>query len=826
MNQPPSQSAFDRQASPTRIVLIYACFAALWIILSGLFLSFSVQDPLLHNLFEYGKGLLFVAVTSVLLHQLIKRSMAGTVRMTHLYSALSQCNQAIVHSRNEQELFPRVCKAAVENGGMKMAWIGMVEPASGRVRPVAVAGAGGEDYLRDIRITVNPNETWGHGPVGTAIRENRPVWVKDFRHDPMLAPWRKSGQSYGWNSVSTLPLHRNGRAVGALVLYADNASAFDEAARNLLFEMAQDIGFALDNFDLEEAHARAEQQARSAQVMIRHFLDNLPGTAYIKDSSLRVLMANRGFRAILGLDPDAMVGKTNHDLFPQEFADKISADDRRVLATGKTETLFEEYGGKYFETTKFVMSEEAGSRLLGGITIDTTPRHLLMLRQQALLELHELVLKMPETELLNRGLGFAQRLTASSQAFLHFVSADQQMIDITVCSENATPVMCSADQTRCPVSEAGSWARCIADRKAMLFNDYSPEMGIRGLPESGLPIRRLVAAPVIEEGRVRIVIGVMGKSQDYDEADRASLQLIGNDLWRIASHKRAEQAINQQLVELKALNQKLEESHNQLVQSEKLAAIGQLSASIAHEINNPISFIQSNFSSLSDYVDDLLAVDAAYAEIERQHGGQMPQAFRDVRQVKQAVGHDFIISDLRQLVAESREGLARVSNIVQDLRNFSRVGETGWQWTDLHEGIRSTLNIVCTVVHRDVEFEPGELPLVHCIPAQLNQVFLNLLVNAAQSISGSGRVVIRTRTEGDQVVVEVEDNGSGMDPEIIERLFEPYFTTKPAGQGTGLGLSLSRSIVQRHKGNIEVESKPGQGTVFRVMLPVDPMPTP
>ncbi len=171
-------------------------------------------------------------------------------RLTQIYAALSQCNQAIVRCANEAELFPQICRDAVNFGGMKMAWIGMVDPTSNRVRPVASYGAGIE-YLDEVDISVKANNLTGIGPTGTAIRDNQPFWCQDFQHDPATIAWHERGAIFGWGASASLPLHRNGVAIGAFTLYADVANAFDEAAQNLLLEMVMDISFALDNYDRE-----------------------------------------------------------------------------------------------------------------------------------------------------------------------------------------------------------------------------------------------------------------------------------------------------------------------------------------------------------------------------------------------------------------------------------------------------------------------------------------------------------------------------------------------------------------------------------------------
>lgn len=1071
---------FKNRVGPKGVALLYAGFAALWILASGLFLNLIVDDPVLQGKIELGKGLLFVAVTGGLLYQLVKWNQAKLQRLTRLYATLSQCNQAIVRSTSTEQLFPQICRDAVLFGSMKMVWIGMIDDASGLVQPVASFGAGVE-YLDGIRISLDANDSTGQGPTGIAIRDNLPVWCQDFQNDPRTLAWHERGVRFGWRASASLPLHRNGVAIGALTLYAGEAHAFDEDERNLLVEMAMDISFALDNFDrevarikaeqalrdsevfnqtilnslvehiavldpqgvivtvnlawqrfaeengapelvsssiglnyldicvqarnqplgkeaddaragilsvlsgeqaeyvleypchsgdeqrwfimhvspleghrsgvvvahenitvrrravekLRESEARystlfennsvamllvdpsdgrivdanssaatyygwsrgtlqtmnighintlppdalqetikrvrdsgqgkfqfrhrlsnnevrdvevftgrvfidgnslilscvidiserkqAEQQVRSAQALIRRFLDHLPGTAYIKSRDLRVLMASQGFQTYLGIDPATLVGKTNQEMFPGEFGEKINVDDRRVLETGHAETIEEEFQGRYFESIKFAIDDEAQGRMLGGITLEITERHLLTARQQALLEIKELSVILPERALLEHGLGIAEQLTGSDVSFLYLISEDQKTDELVTRRHSVHSDSGTKHQADYSGGQTGIWADSLLQKKPVICNDYAA--GGIGKDEHDLPKARVVSVPVIEDDVVRMIMSIGNKASDYNGADVVTLQLIGNDLWRIARRKRVEAELQEQLVALQTLNQKLEDTHNQLVQSEKLAAIGQLAAGIAHEINNPISFIQSNFGSLTEYVEGMLAIDAAYSDVEQRITAQLPQAFEQVNQIKQQVGHDYIVSDLRQLVGESRDGLARVSKIVHDLKDFSRVGETDWQWVDLHQGLGSTLNIVRSLISQKIHIQCqyGQLPLVHCIPVQINQVFLNLIINAAQSIDEQGQISILTACDEHQVQIEVRDTGKGIPAEILKRIFEPFFTTKPVGKGTGLGLSLSWGIVQRHRGWIEVNSEEGQGSVFRVILPVDPL---
>jgi two-component system NtrC family sensor kinase len=296
----------------------------------------------------------------------------------------------------------------------------------------------------------------------------------------------------------------------------------------------------------------------------------------------------------------------------------------------------------------------------------------------------------------------------------------------------------------------------------------------------------------------------------------------------IEEHKLTQAALEGEKEEQKALIRQLEDAHGQLLQSEKLASIGQLAAGVAHEINNPICFVNSNLGTLKDYAAKLLEVLAVYESCDARLQSDPEMAAR-LHQARRAADIDFLREDMAPLIEESLEGTERVRVIVQDLRDFSRAGESVREWTNLHGCIDSTLNVVRNEIKykADVVRDYGELPLVECLPSQLNQVFMNLLVNAAQAIATHGTITIRTYVDGDTVRVAISDTGAGIAPEIRARIFDPFFTTKPVGKGTGLGLSLCYGIVERHAGRIEVDSEPGSGSTFTVVLPVSrPAPAP
>jgi signal transduction histidine kinase len=247
--------------------------------------------------------------------------------------------------------------------------------------------------------------------------------------------------------------------------------------------------------------------------------------------------------------------------------------------------------------------------------------------------------------------------------------------------------------------------------------------------------------------------------------------------------------------------QELRETQDQLVQSEKMRSLGQLVAGVAHELNNPIGFVHANLQLLDDYVGRLLQP-------------ELPPEKR--RKAQDAIA---------KLLMRSREGTERVKQIVQDLRTFSRTDQAELQQVQLEDEIDRTLALIeARLKSVQVERDYGELPPVRCFAGQLNQVFLNLLMNACDALDGEGTIRITTRTEGEGVVLVFEDDGPGMPEEVLSHIFEPFFTTKPVGQGTGLGLSLSHGIIGRHGGQMEVESRPGEGARFTIHLPLEPPP--
>ncbi len=289
----------------------------------------------------------------------------------------------------------------------------------------------------------------------------------------------------------------------------------------------------------------------------------------------------------------------------------------------------------------------------------------------------------------------------------------------------------------------------------------------------------------------------------------------------IAKNEKLEQTLKQ-----------LEDTQSQIMQSEKMASIGQLAAGVAHEINNPTGFVNSNLKTLSEYINDINDLTQEYRKLfaglkvnSDTHGVQanVSGQVQRIKAMEEEVDIDFILNDIVELIEESREGTERIKNIVQDLKDFAHPGEDKPKFADINKNLDSTVNVVWNELRykADVTKDYGDLPAVNCYPQMINQVFMNILVNAAQSIKERGEIKIKTRADNGYAEIKISDTGSGIPKENLSKIFDPFFTTKEVGKGTGLGMHVAYNIIEKHQGTIDVDSTVGAGTAFTIRIPVE-----
>ena len=361
----------------------------------------------------------------------------------------------------------------------------------------------------------------------------------------------------------------------------------------------------------------------------------------------------------------------------------------------------------------------------------------------------------------------------------------------------------------------GSQRSAVPERIADLHADLLPPFAIDMARQNG-EWNGEVALPLSNRRPLVLMLQVIALNDDTHDVTHFSL--VARDVSFEYARKSELQSRNP---ELEVTNQKLKGTQEQLVQSEKLASIGQLAAGVAHEINNPIGYVHSNMATLAQYSENLLSLVKSY---EKAFSSPDPQAHAaELQNLSQSLDIEFVQSDLPQLIEESREGVERVRKIVQDLKDFSRSdAQDQFVKADIHRGLDSTLNIIWNDLKYKAQVVKtfGDIPLIECIPSELNQVFMNILLNAGQAIKERGIVTVSTSLDGDHVVVAIGDDGIGIPDDLLPKIFDPFFTTKPVGTGTGLGLAISYGLIKKHHGSIDVTSTPGEGTLFLIRLPI------
>lgn len=514
-------------------------------------------------------------------------------------------------------------------------------------------------------------------------------------------------------------------------------------------------------------------------LFMQTLLDAIPNPIYYKDTYGVYQGCNQAFETFLGMSRSQIVGKTVHDVSPKTLADHYQQKD---------ETLLRQPGRQHYEgmaryadgSMRDILFNKATFQNTSGVVegivgvmVDISDRKQ---REQSLRMYEEKNRSIVE----NIGMGVALispqmkilEMNSKMQQWFPEIHSDGEHLCYESFARPARKSPCNNCPTRKTLADGNAHAAVKQVRQADGIHDY-----------------KVIASAII----------------DNDGKVIAAIELV-NDITKDLAMER------------------------ELQQSQKLASIGQLAAGVAHEINNPTGFVSSNLGSLRDYQGDLIRLMDLYGALKDtvKSASRSPGASDLVDQVEKIEAYeeeidlDYIRNDIIDLIDESKDGTERIKKIVEDLKHFAHPGQDKIQDTDINKELSSTLNVVNNELKYKARvvkaFNP--LPIIMANPQQLNQVFINILVNAAHAIEKMGEIRISTQELDGYVQIRISDTGCGIAEENLGKIFEPFFTTKEVGKGTGLGMNIAYNIIQKHKGDIRVESRVGEGTTFIISLPV------
>jgi PAS domain S-box-containing protein len=546
-------------------------------------------------------------------------------------------------------------------------------------------------------------------------------------------------------------------------------------------------------------HKRAEDALQKEQALMRALMDNVPDSIYFKDAASRFTHISRGLAARLGVqDPREAAGKSDSDFFSAEHARQALEDEQEVMRTGEPLIGKEEKETwadgrvRWVLTNKLPLRDQAGT-IIGtfGLSRDITKRKqaeedrgLLLAREQEMRrDLEEAVALLRRSEARFRSL-FESSIIGVMVADLTgtIVEANDAFLAMVGYSRADLPLRWDTQLTP-PEYRAQSRRAVELLRRSGIASPWEKEY-----------IRK-------DGSRIPIMIGVAMLPGTVEQCVCFVLDVSERNRMRTA-----------------------------LVQTEKLASIGLLSAGIAHEINNPLAYVANNLAVIETDLKGLLALLEIYEGARAEWAQVAPAAAQRAAELSETMDLGYARTNLERILGRTREGVQRITRIVQSLRSLARTDPASMEDVQIGQVLDMSLDMIRGELKRHnitVEVTRPSAPSFRGISTRISQVILNILVNAMQAIAAAnrgpaGRIHITTRTVGTELLIEISDNGNGISAEDLPRIFDPFFTRKPVGEGTGLGLSISHGIVTGHGGRLEVESQPGVGSVFRIYLPLQP----
>ena len=723
-----------------------------------------------------------------------KAAAAKIARLSQLYAALGQCNQAIVRCASEEELFPRICRDAVQFGGMKSARISLVDPGTRRVRVAASFGYGNEE-VQDIEVSTDADSPYGSGPTGTAIRENRPYWGQDFMNDPATLPWRARGAHLGWGAVAALPLHRNGAVVGAFIVFDGEANAFDQARRELLLEMAGDISFAMDNFEREARRRQAEHALRESEARFRSLTEMSSDFYWETDAEHRLTQRSSGSgrNALLALTHDDWSGRHRWEI-PYLAPDESGWQAHRAVLDAHLPVRDFEFvragvdgGARHILIHGDPVFDASGAfRGYRGVGTDITERK----HEERLLRLEHAV---------------ARSLAEASDESSALITVIR-----SVCETNnwgrgtywrldeAAGVMRFGEHWSMPGAE---FERYTEGSRAVVF---APGAGIVGrVWQSGEPLwiadfyndPRVVQKALAREAGMRsvLVFPVMAAGSTFGVFAFFSSVAREPDLRLLAATRMIGSAVGQFLQRMQA------EAQVSRINAELEARV----ASRTRELEIAVSELEAfSYSVSHDLRAPLRAIHGFSSLLREQYARQIDEQGRDM---------------LRRVSA----GTEKMGQLIDDLLKLSRVSrqEMKVEPVDLSEMAWEVIGeLQAEAPERRVEWVIAPQASARGDAGLLRVVLQNLIGNAWKYSAKRehARVEFGVAERDGRPAYFVRDNGAGFDMAQAKKLFGAFQRLHSTAEfpGSGIGLATVSRVIHRHGGEVWGEGRVGEGARF------------
>jgi PAS domain S-box-containing protein len=708
---------------------------------------------------------------------LVCREVSERKRAERRQAAQFAVTRALANADTLEQAAPDLLRALCEGLGWDVAALWALAEGAGVLTCMGTWHRPGLPAEEFVAATQDAAFLPGQGLPGRVWLSGGEVWVVDVAADPAFTG-KRTARRAGLHTALAFPIKCGGETVGVVEVFSRGTEPIDEDVLSMVASLGSQIGHVLER-------QRVEKALRESEAFYHSLVESLPQNIFRKDLDGYVTFGNQRYCATLKRTLGDLIGKTDFDLFPVELATKYREDDRRVQETGQPLEVVEEHvlpGGEkiYVQVIKTAIRDGQG-KVIGtqGMFWDVTER------------------------------------------------------------KRAEEVVAASERRYRQLTEATLDAIVVADREGVitLFNPAAERIfGYRSEEVVGQPLVLLIPPEYRDEhrqgferylatGLARIVgrtVELHGRRKDGSDFPlELALSVIEGS------------GLGGEVQFLGAIRDLTERNRIRaaLVQNEKLASIGLLSAGVAHEINNPLAFVANNLAVLERDLHGVMGILGLYLGASGRLAEVDPQTAARAADLAEETDLEYIRGNLPRLLSRTREGVERVSRIVQSLRGLARTDPPRKQDAHLPDLVEASLEMIRGRLRRggveiELDYEPS--PRLCCVSTQISQVLLNLLVNALQALEaytppqGPPRIRVCVRRTGEDMVIEIADNGPGIDPTIRERIFDPFFTTKDVGQGTGLGLSICHNIVTGHGGRIEVESGPDAGTCFRLFFPVNP----